>query len=127
MNKINKRYKSEYSKWKPSDLREIRKKLNLTQAKMGEKIGVSPRMFRFYESGHTKISLSMEYAMKYLLEKEIGTEEFEKLTPFERERMERLRDGITKELDKGENNVQFSYIFRMCRQAVKEFDNILSK
>ena len=127
MEQVNRRYKSEYSNWKPSDLREIRQKLNLTQAKLGEKIGVSPRMFRFYESGHTKISLSMEYAMKYLLEKELGKEEFAKLTPFERERMERLRDGIEKELQKGEDDVQFSHIFRMCRQAIKELDNILSK
>ena len=48
-----------HSKWKPTDLREIRKKLGLTQAKMGEKIGISPRMFRFYESGSTKVSLVM--------------------------------------------------------------------
>ena len=116
-----------HSKWKPTDLREIRKKLGLTQAKMGEKIGVSPRMFRFYESGSTKVSLVMEYAMKYLVEKELGKEEFAKLTPFERERMERLRNAIAEELQKGDNDPQFSYIFRMCRQAVKEFDNILSK
>ena len=127
MKKLNKRDKTAYSKWQPKDLREVRKKLNLTQAKLGEKIGISPRMFRFYEGGHTKISLSMEYAMKYLLQKELGQEEFAKLTPFERERMERLRNGITKELDKGENDIQFSQIFRMCRQAVKELDNILSK
>ena len=94
---------------------------------MGEKIGISPRMFRFYESGSTKVSLVMEYAMKYLVEKELGKEEFAKLTPFERERMERLRDAIAKELEKGDNDEQFSYIFRMCRQAIKEFDNILSK
>ena len=86
-----------HSKWKPTDLREIRKKLGLTQAKMGEKIGISPRMFRFYESGSTKVSLVMEYAMKYLVEKELGKEEFAKLTPFERERMERLRNAIAEE------------------------------
>ena len=47
-----------HSKWKPTDLREIRKKLGLTQQKW-EKIGISPRMFRFYESGSTKVSLVM--------------------------------------------------------------------
>ena len=41
--------------------------------------------------------------------------------------MERLRDAIAKELEKGDNDEQFSHIFRMCRQAIKEFDNILSK
>ena len=116
-----------HSKWKPTDLREIRKKLGLTQAKMGEKIGISPRMFRFYESGSTKVSLVMEYAMKYLVEKELGKEEFAKLTPFERERMERLRNAIAEELEKGDDHPQFSLIFRMCRQAIKQFDNILSK
>jgi len=127
MNKIAKRDKSAYSKWKPDDLREYRNKLGLTQAKMGEKIGVSPRMYRFYESGHTRVSLSMEYAMKYLVEKHFGEEEFAQLTSFERERMERLRDGIVKELKKGEGDIQFGHIFRMCRQTIKELDNILSK
>ena len=71
-------------------------------------------MFGFYESGSTKVSLVMEYAMKYLVEKELGKEEFAKLTPFERERMERLRNAIAEELQKGDNDPQFSHIFLEC-------------
>ena len=41
---------------------------------MGETLGVSPRMYRYYESGRTPISKAMEFAMKYLVEKEFGKE-----------------------------------------------------
>tara|TARA_R100000995_G_scaffold21953_1_gene9297 strand:- start:2358 stop:2738 length:381 start_codon:yes stop_codon:yes gene_type:complete len=116
-----------YSSWNPKNLKEYRLKINKTPTQMGETLGVSSRMYRYYESGRTPISRAMEYAMKYLVESEFSKEEFAKLTPFERDRMERLRDGIAKELDKGEKDPQFSQIFRMCRQAIKEFDNILSK
>ena len=119
--------RTSYSSWKPKHLKEHRLKINKTTLQMGETLGVSPRMYRYYERGRTPISKAMEFAMKYLVEKEFGKEEFAKLTPFERERMERLRDAIAKELEKGDNDEQFSYIFRMCRQAIKEFDNILSK
>ena len=40
---------------------------------------------------------------------------------------ERLRNAIAEELEKGDDHPQFSLIFRMCRQAIKEFDNIMSK
>jgi len=119
--------KREYSSWTFDTLREHRIKMNKSASEIAKILGVSPRMYYFYESGRTPVSKAMEYAMKYLVQSEFSEEEFSKLTTFERERMERLRDGIVQELEKGDNDPQFSQIFRMCRQAIKEFDNILSK
>ena len=144
-----KRDKTEYSKWVSSDLHDHRAKLGLTQAQMGAKIGISPRMYRFYEGGRTPISLSMEYAYKYLTSNykdaenngknlTLGNKQTPEFTKFERERMERLKKALLQSLKDGEDRDlndlkkdkkyhQFEFMLRMCRQAIKEFDNILSK
>ena len=64
--KNNKRDKTKYSEWGPNELREYRKAIGLTQKQMGSELGMSARMYRFYESGHTRVSMPIEYAMKHL-------------------------------------------------------------
>ena len=64
--KNNKKLKTRYSKWDPNELKEYRSSIGLTQKEMGFELGMSARMYRFYESGHTRVSLLIEYAMKHL-------------------------------------------------------------
>ena len=64
--KNNKKLKIRYSKWGPNELKEYRSSIGLTQKEMGFELGMSARMYRFYESGNTRVSLLIEYAMKHL-------------------------------------------------------------
>jgi transcriptional regulator with XRE-family HTH domain len=124
-----------YSTWDVSELRRKREYVGVTQAKMAEILGISARMYRYYESGRTPISKPMEYAMEYLVYKSQishGTrKEMEDLSEFEYERMVKLRDAIEKalgeEYSKNFLTSQESYIKRILTQTLKEFDIVLSK
>ena len=126
-----------YSSWDANDLRYFRNKLNLTQAQMGEKLGLMPRMYRYYEGGQSPISKIMEYAVRYFAGKgeksQISTKlskELQELSKFDRERMTKLRDAIEKTVESGTEDSlegQRGYIFRILNQTLKEFDIVLSK
>ena len=128
MQKNNK--KLAYSEWDSSDLRDVRTEIGETQAKMADILGISARMYRYYENGRTPISKPMEYAMKYLSQISQETrKEMENLSKFEYERMVKLRDAIEKAMDEPLplNNIQNEHIKRILTQALKEFDMVLSK
>ena len=119
-----------YSEWDSSDLRDVRTEIGETQAKMADILGISARMYRYYENGRTPISKPMEYAMKYLSQISQETrKEMENLSKFEYERMVKLRDAIEKAMDEPLplNNSQNELIKRILTQALKEFDMVLSK
>tara|TARA_R110000824_G_C15160872_1_gene671895 strand:+ start:933 stop:1346 length:414 start_codon:yes stop_codon:yes gene_type:complete len=126
-----------YSSWGADDLRYFRNKLNLTQAQMGEKLGLMPRMYRYYEGGQSPISKIMEYAVRYFAGKgeksQISTKlskELQELSKFDRERMTKLRDVIEKTVQSSPDDSlegQKGYIFRILNQTLKEFDIVLSK
>jgi len=119
-----------YSEWDSSDLRDVRTEIGETQAKMADILGISARMYRYYENGRTPISKPMEYAMKYLSQISQETrKEMENLSKFEYERMVKLRDAIEKAMDEPLplNNRQNEHIKRILTQALKEFDMVLSK
>jgi transcriptional regulator with XRE-family HTH domain len=95
----NGRGKSKYSSWEPGDLVEYRKKSGLSRREIADKLGVSYRMYCYYESGHTKIDLPLEYAVRWLANSEEDKPVVESrgqgtLTPFQRERIQRLLNGI---------------------------------
>ena len=126
MQKNNK--KLAYSKWGSSDLRNVRTEIGKTQAKMAEVLGISARMYRYYENGRTPISKPMEYAIKYLSQLSQETrQEMENLSNFEYERMVRLRDAIEKALDEPIEGSQSDHVRRILNQTLKEFDMVLSK
>ena len=64
-----KKNKDYYSDWGSEDLKQFRSKLGVTQAVMSEKLGLSSRMYRYYESGNMKISKYLEYAVRWIVEK----------------------------------------------------------
>ena len=114
--------------WQPQDLRDIRNDIGVTQAKMAEMLGISARMYRYYENGRTPISKPMEYAMRYLSQISPQTrKEIEKLSKFEYERMVKLRDAIEESLDETIIGSQSDHVKRILTQALKEFDMVLSK
>ena len=93
-----KKNKDYYSDWGSEDLKQFRSKLGGTQAVMSEKLGLSSRMYRYYESGNMKISKYLEYAVRWIVEKSnLSREtkkELENLSNFDKERMTKLRDAI---------------------------------
>ncbi len=95
----NGRGKSKYSSWNPDDLTRFRQGAELSRREIADSLGVSYRMYCYYESGHTKIDLPLEYAVRWLAKsgkdkpvvenKGQGT-----LTPFQKERIDRLLAAI---------------------------------
>ena len=126
MQKNNK--KLAYSKWDSSDLRNKRQEIGETQAKMADILGISARMYRYYENGRTPISKPMEYAMKYLSQLSQETrQEMEKLSQFEYDRVVKLRNAVEKALDEPIEGSQSDHVRRILNQTLKEFDMVLSK
>lgn len=108
----NGRGKSKYSAWTHDDLVEFRTNAGISRREMSENLGVSYRMYCYYESGHTKIDLPLEYAVRWLsyqkgpvyeCQSEYGVVELAPgvvkksqgtLTPFQKERISRLMSAI---------------------------------
>lgn len=126
MQKNNK--KIAYSKWDSSDLRSKREEIGETQSKIAEILGISARMYRYYENGRTPISKPMEYAMRYLSEISQKTrKEMENLSQFEYDRVVKLRNAVEEALEEPIDSSQSDYIRRILNQTLKEFDMVLSK
>ena len=133
-----KKNKDYYSSWNSEDLREFRLKIGITQAAMGEKLGLSARMYRYYENGGIRISKYLEYAVRWIVEKsKLSKEtrkELEDLSKFDNDRMTRLRNAIATLVDNddsfhqdGRKDWDKSYVKRVLAQTLKEFDIVLSK
>tara|TARA_X000001382_G_scaffold62335_2_gene42994 strand:- start:242 stop:628 length:387 start_codon:yes stop_codon:yes gene_type:complete len=117
-----------YSKWDSSDLRSKREEIGETQSKIAEILGISARMYRYYENGRTPISKPMEYAMRYLSEISQKTrKEMENLSQFEYDRVVKLRNAVEEALEEPIDSSQSDYIRRILNQTLKEFDMVLSK
>lgn len=50
-----------------AELREARQVLGLTQAKMAARLGVSHRMYKYWEGGKWPVPETVSLAVKYLL------------------------------------------------------------
>ena len=133
-----KKNKDYYSSWDSEDLRKFRSRIGITQAAMGEKLGLSARMYRYYENGGIKISKYLEYAVRWIVEKsKLSKEtrkELEDLSKFDNDRITRLRDAIAVLIDdedsfhqEGRKDWDKGYVKRVLAQSLKEFDMVLSK
>jgi transcriptional regulator with XRE-family HTH domain len=95
----NGRGKSKYSAWTHDDLVQFRTNAGISRREMSEDLGVSYRMYCYYESGHTKIDLPLEYAVRWLVNSREDKPSVEKqsegtLSAFQKERISRLMNAI---------------------------------
>tara|TARA_Y100000593_G_C4193536_1_gene278185 strand:- start:325 stop:705 length:381 start_codon:yes stop_codon:yes gene_type:complete len=120
-----KRVDGGYSSWTGDILRQKRMLANMTQTQMATSLGISPRMYGYYESGHTPIDKKFELAVRHLAIEEGGQkEQLGSLTDWDKTRIRTLCDGIenaTEDVDKG------SHLFKILYQSSKEFHFLLSK
>jgi len=100
------------------ELSQIRGGLGLTQSKMAEKLGMSLRMYRYYEVENAPIPVVVEIASKNL--DGSGT-----LTSYDMDRMKKLREEIDNTLSVG--SVDVAHIEKILLQSSKELQNVLSK
>lgn len=91
----NGRGKSKYSAWSSDDLVQFRTEAGISRREMADKLGVSYRMYCYYESGHTKIDLPLEYAVRWLsVDSMVEGNSAGSLTDFQKQRIDRLMDAI---------------------------------
>ena len=117
--------KESYSMWGGNELRSRRSDMNMTQVALARALGISHRMYCYYETGERDIPRSVELSLRYLAR---GSSDDEgalapqgTLTTFDRDRLSRLclaldsHEGMDAETDK------------LLRQSLKEIDYLLSK
>jgi transcriptional regulator with XRE-family HTH domain len=115
-----------------SSLREIRNKLGFSANKFAELLGVSVRMYRYYEGGQSAIPKAVGFLAENISRGESvdsqgtlggvqGT-----LTSFDVERIKRLADALYDYNEKNFNNLD-EKISKLLDQSVKELDLLLSK
>lgn len=113
-------------------LRNIRNKLGFSANKFAELLGVSVRMYRYYEGGQSAIPKAVGFLAENISRGESmdsqgtlggvqGT-----LTSFDVERIKRLADALYEYNEKNFNNLD-EKISKLLDQSVKELDLLLSK
>lgn len=117
--------KESYSMWGGNELRSRRSDMNMTQVALARALGISHRMYCYYETGERDIPRSVELSLRYLARGDSGDEgtlaSQGTLTTFDRDRLSRLclaldsHEGMDAETDK------------LLRQSLKEIDYLLSK
>ena len=117
--------KESYSMWGGNELRSRRSDMNMTQVALARALGISHRMYCYYETGERDIPRSVELSLRYLTRKNSDDEGTlapqGTLTTFDRDRLSRLclaldsHEGMDAETD------------RLLRQSLKEIDYLLSK
>ena len=121
--------KESYSMWDGMDIRNNRDALGMTQRALARALGISHRMYCYYEAGERDIPKSVELSMRYVMqnrkkEKEpSGTLESQgTLTAFDRDRISRLCLAI-----EDASATDIKELYKMLNQSVKEIDYLLSK
>lgn len=118
--------KESYSIWGGSDLRSKRSELGMTQVALARALGISHRMYCYYENGEQDIPRSVELSTKYLVREKSGDDQGTleptgTLTAFDRERISRLCLAIEGH-EAGDADTD-----RLLRQSLTELDYLLSK
>ena len=58
--------KESYSMWGGNELRSRRSDMNMTQVALARALGISHRMYCYYEAGERDIPRSVELSLRYL-------------------------------------------------------------
>lgn len=116
--------KSSYSMMKGKDLEEMRNKSGKSQASFADALGVSLRMYSYYECDKKPIPKTVELSSRYILSEKQGSTGYKpssNLTDFDIDRISRLRyalrgvEGFDDRSDK------------IVRQSEQEIEYLLSK
>ena len=116
--------KSSYSMMKGKDLEEMRNKSGKSQASFADALGVSLRMYSYYECDKKPIPKTVELSSRYILSEKQGSTGYNPssdLTDFDIDRISRLRyalqgaEGFDDRSDK------------IVRQSADEIEYLLSK
>ena len=116
--------KSSYSMMKGRDLEEMRNKSGKSQASFADALGVSLRMYSYYECDKKPIPKTVELSSRYILSEKQGSTGYKvssNLTDFDIDRISRLRyafrgvEGFDDRSDK------------IVRQSADEIEYLLSK
>lgn len=116
--------KSSYSMMKGKDLEEMRNKSGKSQASFADALGVSLRMYSYYECDKKPIPKTVELSSRYILSEKQGSTGYKPssyLTDFDIDRIGRLRyalQGVEGFDDRSD---------KIVRQSEQEIEYLLSK
>ena len=116
--------KSSYSMMKGKDLEEMRNKSGKSQASFSDALGVSLRMYSYYECDKKPIPKTVELSSRYILSEKQGSTGYNPssdLTDFDIDRISRLRyalQGVEGFDDRSD---------KIVRQSEQEIEYLLSK
>jgi len=120
-----------YSMWEGYDLERERVSMGKSQAAFAGMLGMSHRMYCYYERNEKPIPKSVEYAVRYVAKKDFNEEPLPELlekfqgtlTDYERSRMTILSETARNVAETEEN----SFTKKILQQSSKELDLLLSK
>ena len=122
--------KTSHSMWGGKDLEGMRRDLNKSQAAFASILGLSPRMYCYYESGEKKIPRSVELAIRYVIKRgDIEPPASPKIEPegtltqFQETRIEILIDAA----EKAAQSVSDPLVKKILQQSSEELSFLLSK
>ena len=116
--------KSSYSMMKGKDLEEMRNRSGKSQASFADALGVSLRMYSYYECDKKPIPKTVELSCRYILSEKQGSTGYKvssNLTDFDIDRIGRLRyalQGVEGFDDRSD---------KIVRQSADEIEYLLSK
>ena len=123
--------KESYSMWGGDELRSRRSEMNMTQVALARALGISHRMYCYYETGERDIPRSVELSLRYLAYKDsdglvkVAANPAGTLTSFDRDRLSRLCLALESYFMR--DDVKEADTDKLLRQSLKELDYLLSK
>jgi|TARA_R100000781_G_C4050218_1_gene117288 DNA-binding XRE family transcriptional regulator len=123
-----------YADLSTDEIRDLRKELGMSQAKLSKKVGVSLRTYCHYEYGTQRMPVSVHMAIKFLLNNGDKMEEAHEkvknhenlITKYDMERINRLRKAM-KECFLSIKDQLDPLPAKMMVQSEKEMGFLLSK
>ena len=117
-----------FSDLEAKELREARKSRSLTQKDMADLLGVSMRMYNYYESGEKPIPVVVARALGSESDVKVGKDTIDSvgstLTGFDVDRIRRLKGSIDDVLSVG--SVDGDHLERILKQSSSELEKVLS-
>ena len=117
-----------FSDLEANELREARKGRGMTQRAMADLLGVSMRMYNYYESGEKPIPVVVARALGSESDVKVGKDTIDSvgstLTGFDVDRIRRLKGSIDDVLSVG--SVDGDHLERILKQSSSELEKVLS-